>query len=946
MSNTHSDYSIISPDLFSYVTGEKISRSAAGAIEGEDSIRRLIMTEPVEFNRKFLLRIEAFLLHLAYSHNKILSLSNSRTRILAHQVESTFRVMDSLNRRFLIADEVGLGKTIEAGLVIKELEYRHGHRRILIVCPASLLYQWQQEMQSKFNDRFVIMDRNVMRKALARGSNPWEDNGKIICSLDFIKSKRVLKMLESVSWDTVIFDEAHRLRRDSRRATLAYDAAQQISGRARALLLLTATPFRGNLEELYFLIALLDKNILGPFQSFCYDYCMDQSDLSSLREKIAPVLIRRTKRDVGGFTRRFARTIRFEFYPDERALYDATTLYVAEEFNRALQSENRAVGFVMTIFQKLLDSSSHALGSALANRALRLEESLRRVELERRLDREAALNEPDFLDDAEDVDDMVGHSLQKTAREMRAEIATLRRLEDMASRITVDKKAEKLEGLIRSLRKKGHGKFLIFTQFRTTQESLKKILGEHDVELFHGGLTREEKERAIIRFKGDAEILISTEAGGEGRNMQFCNIIINYDLPWSPLKIEQRIGRLHRFGQAKDVFIYNFSTKDTVAERVLEVLEKKLRLFEESIGVPDVLLGEIEDELRLNVLIMEMAAGVRSRKSMGEEVERRIDTARKSFEKISELTVANQIDFNYDEYYRVTLKERSFSNRRIEQFVGDLLEEDEYAGRFVQKTGRGSLYRVSAPVDDIPAAAAGVDMRPCWVSGTFDSARALEDERLEFLAFGHPVIDRLVARCQDEAFGGITGVRVVESDRPWTGMVFYYMVSFNSASETRDIVPVAVVEGLSEYDIELIESELVGRDRVDGSIITTEMTEGIRARADEYLAGARERIQLKIKERKKALAEKIDVTIDPEIEKIKTAYDRRIVELQEKLEVLEAQHKWYGRNLKGTITRTKNLIEAAVRERDTLLTKYRGYRGIGHTVRLLCAGVLVSSSTT
>ena len=958
MSSAHAEYSVLSPDLFSRIAGDIAPRTPDRGIEGEDVIRRLIMSGPVGLDKKFLLRIEAFLLHLAYSHNKILSLSNSRTRILAHQVESTFRVMDSLNRRFLIADEVGLGKTIEAGLVIKELEYRHGHRRILIVCPASLLYQWQHEMQSKFNDRFAIMDRHVMRKALGAGSNPWEDVDKIICSLDFIKSKRVLKMLQSVSWDTVIFDEAHRLRRDSRRATLAYEAAQIVSERARALLLLTATPFRGNLEELYFLIALLDKNILGPFQSFCFDYCLDQSDLSSLRKKIAPVLIRRTKADVGGFTRRCARTIRFEFYPDERALYDATTLYVAEEFNRALQSENRAVGFVMTIFQKLLDSSSRALGSALANRARRLEETLRRVELERRLDREAALNEPDLIDDAEDVDDMVGHSLHKTAREIRSEIATLRRLVGMASGIGVDKKAEKLEGLIGSLKKKGHAKFLIFTQFRTTQDFLNGVLKEHDVVLFHGGLTRDEKELAIARFKDDAEILISTEAGGEGRNMQFCNIIINYDLPWSPLKIEQRIGRLHRFGQAKDVFIYNFSTKDTVAERVLEVLEKKLRLFEESIGVPDVLLGEIEDELKLNSLIMEMAAGMRSRKSMGEEVERRIDTARKSFEKISELTVASQIDFNYDEYYRVTLKERTFSNRRIEQFASDLLAEDGIAAQFMQKSGRGRLYRVASTAVGYGKPGAGADgastaaetpadgnaKRSGWVNGTFDSALALEDERLEFLAFGHPVIDRLVARCQDEAFGGLTGIRVVESGAPFAGMVFYYLASFNSASETRDVIPVAVIDGLSDPEIELIEDDLMGRDAGAAPRIAPEIIDGIRSGADRYFIRARARINLKIERRKKSLAEQIDITIDPEIEKVKTAYDRRIMELQEKLEVLEAQHKWYGRNLKGTITRTKNLIETAVRERDALLAKYRGYRGIGHTVKLICAGVLVSSS--
>ena len=200
-------------------------------------------------------------------------------------------------------------------------------------------------------------------------------------------------------------------------------------------------------------------------------------------------------------------------------------------------------------------------------------------------------------------------------------------------------------------------------------------------------MNRDEKERAIVRFKDEAEILVSTEAGGEGRNMQFCNILINYDLPWSPLKIEQRIGRLHRFGQADDVFIYNFSTKDTVAERVLEILDKKLRLFEESIGAPDVLLGKMEDELKLDALFMEMAAGLRTRPSLDEEVERRLETARQEYEKISELAVADRIDFNYDEYYRITLKERKFSNMRIERFAAALMREDAY--RFAPSCSRG-----------------------------------------------------------------------------------------------------------------------------------------------------------------------------------------------------------------------------------------------------------------
>ncbi|HNW27526.1 MAG TPA: SNF2-related protein [Spirochaetota bacterium] len=934
MDETLSERSGEEADLFSYRA--PVLDTEDDGITGEAFIRRLLESGAPAYNINFLLRLEAYSLQLAYSHNKILSLSNSRTRILAHQVESTHRVMSALNQRFLIADEVGLGKTIEAGLIIKELEYRHQYRRMLIVCPASLMCQWQNEMQSKFNDRFAIMDRRELRRIAQskRGVNPWEAHDKIICSLDFIKNRRYLKMLQETSWDAVIFDEAHRLRRDGKRATLAYEAAQVIAERTRALLLLTATPFRGVLEELYYLIALLDPNILGPFQSYYYDYCIENADLSTLRGKIAPVLIRRTKQEVGGFTRRCARTVRFELYPDERELYDATTQYVAEEFNRAMQSENRAVGFVMTIFQKLLDSSTHALGCALERRMNRLRELADKVELSQRLDGAAAIDEPDLIDCAEEVDDLVCMTSRSTVAEMRKEADTLERLVGLSRAIAVNKKAEKLADLIRSLKRKGFKKFLIFTQFRTTQDYLSEFLKGHDIEVFHGSLGRDDKERAIARFRDEAQILISTEAGGEGRNMQFCNILINYDLPWSPLKIEQRIGRLHRFGQADDVYIYNFSTKDTVAERVLEILARKLRLFEESIGAPDVLLGQIEDELKLGSLFMEMAAGLRSNAAVDDEVERRLELARRGYEKISELAVADRIDFNYDEYYRVTLKERKFSNSRIENFVNRLMESDDGAARFLARD-RDGLYRVACENEG---------GEPVWRAGTFDSVTALDREQLEFLAFGHPVIDRLVAHCQDRAFGGFTGIQSVRHPVPFTGMVFYYLVTFTSVARTREIIPVAVVPdaGLSPGDIDAIEEDLLGQECSGRHAGADDGAVKAIARRGYCFAEARGRINKKIEARKAALSEGLDVSIDPEIEKIRESYDRRIAELAEKLELLEAQYKWYGRNLKSTITRTKNLIEKAKNDRDSLLLKYKGFLGIGHEIELLCAGILVS----
>lgn len=922
-------------DLFSFDADEHLSQSR-NYIQGRDEILDLIKYFDLPSDRRFALKTEAYLLQLAYAYNKILSLSNSRTRILAHQVESTHRIVNSLNQRFLIADEVGLGKTVEAGLVIKEFVYRYGYKRILIICPASLLFQWQNEMTSKFNEEFLIMDRSLFRKGLAlnQNANPWECYDRLIVSLDFIKNPRFYDLLKSSSWDSVIFDEAHRLRRDSKVSTHAYNAAELISTRCKSLLLLSATPFRGKLEELYYLIALVDKNLLGPFNSFYRDYCMDGSDLTMLKRLLSEVVIRRTKKEVGGFTKRYARTIRFDLNIDERMLYDETTKYVAEEFNRALQTENRAVGFVMTVFQKLLDSSTYALLSALKNRRIKLGllESAGSSAIARDMRRELEFEDADSIEDVEQISDL---SIRKTVGEIREEIKVIDRLVELASSIDETKKGEKLKNLIETLKERGNKKFLIFTQFRTTQDYLRDLLAGHHVVVFNGSMNRDEKEEAIISFKGDAEILIATEAGGEGRNMQFCNIIINYDLPWSPLKIEQRIGRLHRFGQKKDVYIYNFSTRDTVAERVLEVLENKLKLFEESIGTPDVLLGQIEDELKLDSIIMNMATGRKSRKDVESDIEQRVNNARVNYEKLESLTVAGKMDFNYDEYYKITLRERQFSNMRIEQFVSDLRDSDGIAAGLVGEKRKNNLYPVTITSN---TGTSSVKM------GTFESEIALENESLEFLAFGHPVVESLIRRCRTNEFGGETGIVGLTFDSDFYGMVFNFLVTFVSSSSRQELIPVIIpAHEMDEADVVLAENEYLDFEniiRINQSENKKFFLKKIRDDADRYFSMADSRIRKKIDTRIFDMSVDMDIHIDPEVEKIKSSYDKKILELEEKLDLQRGQMKWFEKDMRGAITRTVNRINEAKRERESLIEKYKKFAGIKSSVRLLSAGAI------
>jgi superfamily II DNA or RNA helicase len=909
-------------------------------IKGEDAVLPLVRGGQVRPDPRFCLRNEAWLLRLAHANNKIFSLSNSRTRILSHQVESTHRIVNALNQRFMIADEVGLGKTIEAGLVIKELIFRYKYRRILIVCPASLLIQWQNEMEEKFAERFEVIDRRIImkrRREAGPDANVWDTFDKAICSIDFVKSVPVLKELEDTKWDAVIIDEAHRLRRDAQTSTQAYTVGEVLSARTKAFLLLTATPFRGKLEELYYLVRLADRNLLGPIQSFQHDYCGPDADLSRLKEKLSQVVIRRTKRDIGGFVSRHARTIRFELYDEERELYDATTRYVAEEFNRAMQSENRAVGFVMTVFQKLLDSSSYALLSALRNRHTNLTAQLDKADADV-IRADAAEVDMDEIDpeyfEVEDMDELLSSSARKTRHELREEILTIEHLVKLGESVQRNKKGEKLIEMISTLKRGGKKKFLIFTQFRTTQDYLLELLKDYRVAVFNGSMDKDAKEDAITSFKNESEILICTEAGGEGRNMQFCSILFNYDLPWSPLKIEQRIGRIHRFGQEEDVCIYNFSTKDTVAERVLDVLTQKLMLFEESIGTPDIMLGQIEDEMKLSSLFMDISTGRRSEKLAEAEIDRSIQRAKASYEKISELTVAKRMDFNYDEYYRITQKDRLFSNKQLESFIERVRRESFEISECLGDRSDSGLWEMKK----IP----GCEKH--YPKGTFDSEKALSTSGVEFLAFGHPFVDYAIDYCCSGFFGGRTGFFRMESDRPFSGIVFFFVATYTSMNETHELIPVACdFEGRAfAFELERIERECSRRAGVtfhpdDADYLANRAAEC----ADAMFARARERVREKTENKLWDIREHLDLTIDPEMEKIKESCDLQIKELNAQLERQENQMRHFGKDMRSAMTRTRNRISEAVRDRDAMLAMYRRRLGVECSLELVSAGILV-----
>jgi ERCC4-related helicase len=855
------------------------------------------------------LGLSGYELKLTHAFDKLSALSNSRTRLLPHQIESTHIVVNSLKPRFILADEVGLGKTIEASLVMKELIFRRGYKKVLIVAPSPLLVQWQQELKNKFNEDFTI----IKRRNFKEGSDlHWKNYNKVITSIDFIKNPNYSEEILKTKWDIVIFDEAHRLRRDYSKVTRGYIFAEKIAKKCECLLLLTATPFRGKLEELYYLVHLIDPNILGPYHTFINDYIVGGK--MDLKEKISKVLLRRRKVEVGGFTKRFAKTIRIDLSPIERQFYDETTEYVRREFNLAMGTKNRAIGFVMIVFQKLLDSSVIALRSALIKRKFMLETRFHALkELSPKL-------EDWDLDDTEGVEDFISdmdEAAYNDFQNLKRELFSINRLIHLGKQIKEDRKSLKLKETLLKLKKEGHKKFIIFTQFRTTQDYLAEVLNDFKVVSFHGSLTADQKEDAILEFKNRSEILICTEAGGEGRNLQFANILINYDLPWSPLKIEQRIGRIHRFGQKDNVYIFNYASKDTVAERILEVLTNKIELFENSIGASDPLLGAIEDELDFNSTLMKFVTGQKTKEEMESELDLRIEIAKKGFDKLNSLVTPRLIDFNLKDYYDHTLEERKYNNTHLEDFVLKMTKifPDVLDCRLT-KTNLDHLYDLSYPDQKTKRA-------------TFDSDLALTNDSLEFLAFGHPIIDKTFSHVLNSPHS--FRAKVIKNSSYSGRAIYVFLIDLQFSLQRQEIIYVEVdyqrkrSQLISEFPNELRDiSHEYGEEAQDWNIVHRENYDSIM-----------ELVESEAERRKDELKSETNTIFLKEEYKIQGSHQKNIRQLEEKLMRQEASYKWEGKpENKSAINRTKNEILRAKEDFERELQKVRTGSKIKHKIQL------------
>jgi superfamily II DNA or RNA helicase len=629
------------------------------------------------------------------------ALLDAQVDLNPHQVEAAlFAFKSPLAKGAILADEVGLGKTIEAGLVLAQ-KWTEGKRRILIICPANLRKQWSQEMADKFFLPTIILESasyNRLRKEGVR--SPFEQSSIVICSFQF--AARQSDELMVTKWDLVVIDEAHRLRSVYRTDNKTGRALKTALANAPKVLL-TATPLQNSLMELYGLVSLIDDYAFGDAKSFRAQYSRLTGDalFNELQARLSPICHRTLRRQVLEYIRYTNRIpITQEFYPtdDEQALYDMVSEYLRRPSIQALPSSQRTL--MTLILRKLLASSTFAIAGALDSLACKLERQLKEdQEHQDQPRKDLAEDFEEFDEVAEEWSDVEDEPEPLSADDIaaiNAEIADLRGFRDLAVSITENAKGQSLlsalkAGFAKAVELGGPKKAIIFTESRRTQDYLVRLLsanGYADQLALFNGTNADPQSRAIYAawhetnkgtdrvtgsrsadmraalvdyFRTKASILIATEAAAEGINLQFCSMVVNYDLPWNPQRIEQRIGRCHRYGQKYDVVVVNFLNRANAADmRVFELLSEKFQLFSGVFGASDEVLGVIESGVDFEKRIVSIYQNCRTEdeietefKALREEMDTQItttmdDTRRKLLENF-DAEVHDRLKMNLDQ---------------------------------------------------------------------------------------------------------------------------------------------------------------------------------------------------------------------------------------------------------------------------------------------------------
>jgi len=527
------------------------------------------------------LRIEFAHLGLLGGFDELLCLETLQgIERLPHQIETVRRVLRHFRGRALLADEVGLGKTIEVCMLLKEYLLRHLANRVLILVPAPLVSQWHEELSARFGLEFSVADGPSLRADPAL----WRSHDRVLTSISLARGRRYFEAVTAADWDMVIVDEAHHCKNRSTRNWQLVNAL-----RRRFLFLLTATPVQNDMLELYNLLTLLEPGHLKTEQDFKKTFVTrgnprDPKNREKLRRLLSEVMVRNTRSQVNvGLPARYAQTFVLHPSPDEALAYGLLETWLRDRLPAPKETEDEEP------LQPDPSSAPIAAGQPPLTRMqlnyVLLAAGSHPATLIEQLER-LALSDPS------------AHSPLTAARNISRSV--------------------KEEKLLELLKQQRDGKILVFVSFRATLERLKLLLSSHGIlhSVFSGSESSAQKDAAVEAFRTQVPVMLCTESGGEGRNLQFANTLINFDLPWNPMRIEQRIGRIHRIGQTREVFVFNLVNADSLEARILRLLEDKIRMFELIVGEVGSILGNLEGGEEFETLVLNLWLSARDRAAL------------------------------------------------------------------------------------------------------------------------------------------------------------------------------------------------------------------------------------------------------------------------------------------------------------------------------------------
>jgi superfamily II DNA or RNA helicase len=724
---------------------------------------------------KFKLGIEALRLGIAYEYDPYFSLSIARVDPLPHQLEAVYDSFLRLPRiRFLLADDPGAGKTIMAGLLIKELKVRGLVKRILILTPANLSFQWQRELKDKFQEKFEVVRSDVLRANY--GSNPWQEKNQVVTSISWVS--RIEDAKESLlrsQWDLVIVDEAHKMSAySSDKKTLAYELGEQLSEMTDHYLLMTATPHKGDPENFRLFLQLLDKDVYGDVAS------IDEA----IRRQQAPFYLRRVKEALVNFpdpetgevrtlfTKRKVETIGFAIDDEEWELYDALTRYVEDQSIKAAadnSARGRAVGFTMAMLQRRFASSIRAARRSLERMRDKRQRILNNPAAYRQQQIDARL--PDDFDDLpEEEQQEIMAQLEDAVisvdpAALKDEIAQLEKLTSQALQLERREVESKLRKLREVLSQQGifddpKMKLLIFTEHKDTLDYLVEKMRDEwhlSVTQIHGGMKIGDRDTPGTRiyaereFRESCQVMVATEAAGEGINLQFCWFMINYDIPWNPVRLEQRMGRIHRYLQEKDCLILNFAATNTREGRVLHKLFERLQNIESDLDPQQTgkifnVLGDVFAANQLERMLRDMYARNLSEDVIKSRIVEQVDGER--FRKITNSTLEGLAKRSLNLSAIVGKSAEAKERRLVPEVVEDFfLHAGPMLGVHPKEIAKGKhCYRIGRIPKNLWPAGDSLEPRfgklgKEYKQIVFDKRYLSEDPTVDWVTPGHPLFE-------------------------------------------------------------------------------------------------------------------------------------------------------------------------------------------------------------